>query len=165
MEQVTETRNQKMARTGRALGRPTTASISQPMPRSGSLPPAMPEDLGLHGQMFWEAAFKFATWINADLDSYLVAQAARLSDDMAAARADIAVNGRYISNPNGSRQRSPAVVDLEKLITSQSLYLTSLGLTPSDRMRLGIAIVKSLDELDVLNARRLERQEVRNRNK
>ena len=152
-----------MAKTGRAIGRPTSAGLGSSHPISNSTTPNPPADLGIHGQLFWDTVFEFATWINADLDSYLVAQAARLSDDMAEARRDIATNGRYISNPNGSRQRSPAVVDLEKLITSQNLYLTSLGLTPSDRARLGIATVKTFDELDLLNLRRIERLEANNR--
>ena len=152
-----------MTRTGRAIGRPAKVGLKQLSEFDRRPAGEPPKDLGIEGRLFWERVFEFATWINADLDSYLVAQAARLSDDMAEARRDIATNGRYISNPNGSRQRSPAVVDLEKLITSQNLYLTSLGLTPSDRARLGIATVKTFDELDLLNLRRIERLEANNR--
>jgi len=147
-----------MARTGRATGRPVATELKKHAPNvSATIPPA-PFDLGDHGKAFWEQTFKFATWLTPELDSYLVAQAARLSDDMSEARKEILTNGRYILNPNGSRQRSPAVVDLEKLAVTQNLYLTSLGLTPSDRARLGLAAIAVFDELDLLQQRRDERE-------
>lgn len=148
-----------MTRTGMSKGRPNTSSLKIGSPFSSSFAPvSTPEELNEIGARFWQSVFTSARWLDPALDSYLVLEAALLAQDMAEARAEIRANGRYQSIPNGSTVRSAAVVDLEKLQVQQNAYLSALGLTPSDRARLGLAGYREDNVLVELERRREERR-------
>lgn len=65
--------------------------------------------------------------------------------------------GRYQVLPNGVTARSAASVDLEHLHVSLNSYLAALGLTPTDRAKMGIAPRQEFDALAELSRRRLAR--------
>lgn len=143
--------------TGRNPGRPKSGTLKKLDPQGSQVAPPAPETLGVIGRAFWLAVFSNAHWLSPELDAYLIEQAAALADDIAEARAEIKTAGRYITNPNGSQQRSPAVVDLERLLISQNALLASLGLTPSDRARLGHAALAAESVMRDLEERRAAR--------
>jgi len=146
----------EMAKTGMSKGRPNAIVMSNNMePRI--IPPA-PEDLNSEGRGFWLRTFSNAQWLDNELDFYSVYLAAKLVDDIAEARREISKSGRYQVLPNGVTARSAASVDLEHLHTSLNSYLAALGLTPTDRAKMGITPKPENDALAELARRRLARE-------
>ena len=148
-----------MARTGMSKGRPASAALKAQPAIVGSVGSTdAPKDLNPIGEAFWRMVFTSAKWLDPAIDGFIVREAALLAQDMAEARAEVARSGRYQTIPNGSTVRSAAVIDLEKLQVQQNAYLSALGLTPSDRARLGVHIYSDNDPLVVLARRREERR-------
>ena len=145
-----------MAKTGMSKGRPNALVLSNTMePRV--IPPS-PEDLNSEGRSFWLRTFSNAHWLDNELDFYSVYLAAKLVDDISEARLETAKNGRYQVLPNGVTARSAASIDLEHLHTSLNSYLAALGLTPTDRAKMGITPKQENDALAELARRRLARE-------
>jgi P27 family predicted phage terminase small subunit len=145
-----------MAKTGFTTGRKPQTHLIKATQSSYQAQP--PEDLKDDGLKLWAAVFNRATWLDPELDGHLVAQAARFADDLKNARDEIAKSGRYVLIPNGSLIRSAAVVDVEKLTISLNAALSALGLTPTDRARLGQVIGAETDALTELERRRNARR-------
>ncbi len=144
-----------MAKTGMSKGRPSSIVVSTPS-ATRVLPP-VPGDLRLEGSSFWLKTFSNAHWLDEELDFYVVYLASKLVDDLAEARQEITNTGRYQVLPNGVSARSAASIDLEHLHVSLNSYLAALGLTPTDRARMGIAPKHENDALAELKKRRLAR--------
>lgn len=121
------------------------------------IPPA-PEDLAKAGSKFWLRTFSNAHWLDSEQDFYTVYLASKLVDDIAEAREQITKTGRYQILPNGVTARSAASVDLEHLHVSLNSYLAALGLTPTDRAKMGIAPRQEFDALAELTRRRQARE-------
>lgn len=148
-----------MARTGMSRGRPPAMQIqAQAQFQSEGAPLEPPDGLNEVGQAFWCTVFATAKWLDPRLDGFIVREAALLVQDMNEARAEIARSGRYQTVPNGSTVRSAAVVDHEKLQIQLNSYLAVLGLTPSDRNRLGVYVHSEDDPLVELGRRREQRR-------
>lgn len=150
-----------MAKTGMSRGRPVSVALHSLELSKVAVVPDPPASLGVAGRRLWADVFQAAVWLNLALDGYLVEQVALLADDMVAAREEIGRSGTYQRIPNGSLVRSAAVVDLEHLAVQQNAYLSALGLTPSDRARLGVQGVDVDDPLRELERRREERRQAR----
>ncbi len=146
-----------MAKTGMSKGRPNSLVISS-QSETRIIPPA-PDDLRLEGTSFWLRTFSNSRWLDSELDFYSVYLAAKLVDDIAEARSEIAKTGRYQVLPNGVSARSAASIDLEHLHTSLNSYLAALGLTPTDRAKMGVGPAQQDDALAELSRRRMAREE------
>lgn len=139
--------------TGRSPGRdsggrplPALAAVT-PLPMASRTPPT-PTDLGPDGERLWQMAWGFAiTWLSPDSDLEAITSAARLADDVAAARARY----RVTTDPADGR----ILVNLTKAFADS---LSSLGFDPVSRSRLGVAEVRKASALDELLAKRAERQ-------
>ena len=148
-----------MVRTGMSRGRPPAAIMqAQTDSHSEVSPVDVPDGLNEVGEAFWCTVFTTAKWLDPRLDGFIVREAALLVQDMNDARAEIRRSGRYQTIPNGSVVRSAAVVDHEKLQIQLNSYLAVLGLTPSDRNRLGVYVQSADDPLVILSQRREERR-------
>jgi hypothetical protein len=102
----------------------------------------------LAGQQLWNGAWaKAITWLSPDTDSRQVEEAARLADNLAAART------RYMATTDPSDAR--ALVALSKQFTEA---LSALGFNPTARARLGVAEVKRVSALEELVAKRQRRK-------
>ena len=110
-------------------------------------PPEPPRDLGDEGLKFWEQVFTAAPWISHRTDLTLVTLTAELIDERETLRALV------MSQPELPRLRS-GLRELEKSLVS---YLALMGLTPSDRSRLGFAEIKKESKLEELIRRRDEK--------
>jgi phage terminase small subunit len=139
-------------RTGRSPGRdsggrklPEPAIVVALPPANGA--PPYPPDLGLAGQRLWDRAWNAAlTWIAPATDRDQIEEAARLADDVAAAR----TRYRATTDPGDAR----ALVAVSKQLTEA---LSVLGFNPVARARLGVAEVKRASALDQLIERRSRR--------
>jgi phage terminase small subunit len=101
----------------------------------------------LAGQRLWNRAWNAAlTWIAPGTDAEQIEEAARLADDVAAARQ------RYRATTDPADAR--ALVAVSKQLTEA---LSALGFNPTARARLGVAEVKRASALDQLLERRKKR--------
>jgi P27 family predicted phage terminase small subunit len=136
--------------------------------------PELPFGLEDHGRRMWLDTWGYAApWLTPALDSPLVAQAARLYDEVIELREDIASRGRLlrepIVTPTGELVRdgdgdlifkvtpNPAVKMLRDAEKELRATLIDLAIPPAARARLGLAQVKAESALDKLLARRAER--------
>ena len=112
--------------------------------------PEPPEGLGEVGAGFWNSILTEASsWISYKLDTHLV----RIVCEQLEEREELKVLVK--ENPDKPRLRT-GLRELEKSIQSN---LSTLGLTPSDRARLGFVQVKSESKLEELMRRKRERLE------
>jgi len=113
------------------------------LPPADGVPP-YPADLGVDGKQLWDRAWNAAiTWLSPASDMHEVEEAARLADDVAAARRRY----RATTDPGDAR----ALVAVSKQLTEA---LSALGFTPVARTRLGVAEVKRVSALEQLIAKR-----------
>lgn len=139
--------------TGRSPGRdsggrklPELAAVTA-LPMAVAIPDP-PIDLGVEGKRVWENCWAAAiTWLSPDSDLQTIINAARLADDLAAAR-----NQFHATLDTGDGR---LVATLSKSFTDA---LASLGFDPVSRSRLGVAEVKRVSALDQLIAKRNEKK-------
>jgi hypothetical protein len=106
-----------------------------------------PEHLLAAGLAFWGSVFQSAHWLWPEVDRSLIVMTADLFDERESLR------GLIDLNPEDTRLRA-ALRALDKQLVSN---LSLLGLTPSDRSRLGLIEVKQQSKLEELMARRAAR--------
>jgi hypothetical protein len=124
---------------------PKPSNVVALPPASGA--PPYPADLDLAGRRLWDRAWNAAiTWLSPDSDMEAVEEAARVADDVAAARE------RYRATRDPSDMR--ALVAAGKRLDEA---LSVLGFNPTARARLGVAEVKRVSALDELVAKRQKR--------
>ncbi|MGO8906177.1 MAG: P27 family phage terminase small subunit [Solirubrobacteraceae bacterium] len=129
--------------------------------------PEAPSDLGEPGQRAWDQI-----WNEPQItlgDRLTVERLARLEDEAANLRAEVAEHGVFLWKPIQTARgetvgeeayESPASVGLRKLGAEQAKLCEALGLTPAGRARLGLTVVEADDRpdfLDELRARRHRR--------
>ena len=141
----------KPAELKRATGNPGKRPLQElaavtPLPMARRVPDA-PAGLGDEGVKLWNSAWGLAiTWLSPDSDTLAIEQAARLADDVAAARA------RYRATTDPADGR--VLVNLSKAYGDA---LSALGFDPTSRSRLGVAEVRKMSALDELLERRQQR--------
>jgi P27 family predicted phage terminase small subunit len=115
-------------------------------------PPALQsEGLGLWGQVWAEAG----DWL-APSDRPTVELLCRLADERASWLALAAEQGLTSTSRHGTTRIHPAVMEARALATQMITLLSLLGLTPSDRARLGLVEVRKMTGLADLAARRAD---------
>lgn len=106
--------------------------------------PEPPANLGEEGKKFWNGIWNSAiNWLSPDSDHRAILNAAMLADDLALARA------KYRATHEAADGK--LLVHLNKAFVDA---LSTLGLDPTSRSRLGVAEVKKMSALDELLAKR-----------
>lgn len=167
-----------MATTGRPVGRPpkpteVKRALGNPgkrplpdAPTPGTGLPAVtsvptPPPLGYDGLELWNRVWSNGkAWLSPQVDYPLVAMLCQAQDEAEEIRRVLAVGEekRYYVLPNGQQVTSPLVKQLKELRVQITGWLAALGLSPTDRARLGIGEVRHEDALDELERRRRERR-------
>lgn len=139
-------------RTGNPGGRPL------PVPAT-ALPPATREDLepmrplGPDGRALWDRTWHIsAAWISADTDVELLQLTCELLDERQLRRAEVLA---MLAEGIWCKDQSSALRAIEAAIVAN---LQTLGLTPTDRARLGVAEVMTQSTLDKLRERQAQRR-------
>jgi phage terminase small subunit len=154
MTQPTAGRPPKPTELKRLLGNPG----NRPLPDLNNIThlpmvkvkPAYPENLGEAGKKFWDRVWDMAiTWLSPNSDIDTVENASRLADATEAARV------RYMATTEPADAK--AYVAINKAYTDA---LTSLGLDPISRSRLGVAEVRAATSIDKLLERRENRKKI-----
>lgn len=144
----------------RALGNPG----KRPLPDRSKvvalspMMPLMPESLGVEGERFWLAAVDSARPWLAESDFHLLRLTAEAFDRRAFLLAQLADQGWTIVTDKGYPYKNPLVQALSDLEKQIGAWLSLLGLTPSDRSRLGLAEVKAQSKLEQMQAERDKRR-------
>ena len=149
----------------RALGNPGRRALpAAPMPGAGlapalSVPVAPP--LGVDGLDLWDRVWVAGRpWLSAEADYPLIVMLCQAQDEAESIRRALADGSedRYYVASNGQKVTSPYVTQLKDLRAQITGWLSSLGYSPTDRSRLGLAEVRTANELDELQSRRIERR-------
>jgi hypothetical protein len=110
---------------------------------------AIPETsrpLGSYGKQFWDRVWQMgSSWISSNTDYETMLMTAEMIDERWNLRVKVMTDGQ----PRDRR----ALRDLDRAIQTQ---LASLGLTPADRSRLGVAEVKKMSKIAELRSMRNE---------
>jgi phage terminase small subunit len=132
-----------------------------------SAPPDPPADLGPHGQSYWEAIGRAAAWIAYAIDYPTLHMACLVLDETHAMRTLIAEKGlthlEPIVTPAGrvvgaKLVPNPMIRELRVAETQLRTHLSTLGLDPTARARLGYAEVRRQTEIEALMQQRAERR-------
>lgn len=140
----------KPAEVKRALGNPGKRALPDPktivaLPQITQTPETT-RPLGSHGKQFWDRVWTMgSTWISSSTDYETMLMTAEMIDERWNLRVKVMTEGQ-------AKDRR-ALRDLDRAIQSQ---LASLGLTPADRSRLGVAEVKKLSKIAELRSMRSE---------
>ena len=116
-----------------------------------------PETLGDEGAGEWHHVLANCRWIGpSDLRNLRLYCEAL--DRRSLLLAEVASQGHVLYTDKGYAYLNPAVGALATVETQITKWLSLLGLTPSDRSRLGVAEVKAQSTLELLAAKRTGRQ-------
>lgn len=149
----------------RALGNPGKRPLpdaptpGQGLPAVTSIPPAPP--LGFDGLELWNRIWTTGkAWLSPQADYPLVVMLCQAQDEAEEIRRVLAVGEekRFYVLSNGQQVTSPLVKQLKELRVQITGWLAALGLSPTDRARLGLGEVRPADALDELERRRQERR-------
>ncbi len=113
-----------------------------------------PAGLGTAGRKLWRhvATLKWT----AESDQMALLEMCALADQVATARKTLTTEGQYYE-VRGRLLPHPAVQVFYSGLAQLAKMLSLFGLTPADRMKLGIAEIKAESKFDELMARRNER--------
>jgi P27 family predicted phage terminase small subunit len=132
---------------------PALADVA-PLP---ALPFDPPADLGPDGVEFIRGVVASTPWL-ADTDRPTVELAARLVDECADIQREIAESGRVFTTEKGYPVINPLVGALSTSRKQLHSVLASLGYTPSDRTRMGLAEVKAKNAFEEMLSKRANRE-------
>jgi hypothetical protein len=134
----------------RALGNPGKRPLPDQktivaLPAITSIPETS-RPLGSYGKQFWDRVWQMgSSWISSNTDYETMLMTAEMIDERWNLRVKVMTDGQ----PRDRR----ALRDLDRAIQTQ---LASLGLTPADRSRLGVAEVKKMSKIAELRSMRNE---------
>jgi P27 family predicted phage terminase small subunit len=115
---------------------------------------ALPDSLGDDGAALWEAVTASAkTWL-APTDHPVLRMLCELADRRAEFVAHVAKNGPLIERPDGHLVANPVVAMLSDVEKRMVHMASLLGMTPSDRTRIGLGEVKAQNAFEQMLANR-----------
>lgn len=127
------------------------------------IPPAdaatreVPEQLGDEGVRMWRMALSYAPWL-ASSDMTNLRLICEALDRRSLLLAELASQGHVLYTDKGYAYLNPAQGALATTEAQITKWLSLLGITPSDRSRLGVAEVKARSKLEDLRDRRYGRR-------
>jgi P27 family predicted phage terminase small subunit len=123
--------------------------------------PRTPTGLKTHGRATWKQLWNAGqTWLNPEQDYTLIKLVCEATDDLYTKRKalqDGTVEEVYLLS-NGAWANHPYYTQVKDLRIQITAWLSSLGFSPSDRARLGIAEVKENNPYEELAKRKAERE-------
>ena len=119
-----------------------------------TLPDERPESLGAAGARFWDDAVSTCRGWLASSDYQILRMCAEAMDRRAFMLNVLATEGWSIVTDKGYPYKHPLVSPLLDLETQITKWMSALGMTPSDRSRLGLAEVKAQSVLEQLRQKR-----------
>lgn len=115
--------------------------------------PVCPDILGERGVTEWEKIWSAGFWLSADQDYHWVSMIATAYDEIEKYRWEIAAEGLTVQGIHGTMIAHPLIAEIRKAQATIMKALSTLGFSPTDRARLGLAEVKRKTALADLNDR------------
>jgi P27 family predicted phage terminase small subunit len=149
----------------RAAGNPGKRALpAAPLPNEGLTAsegiPVPPADLTEDGLACWNHTWESCrTWLSPESDRTIITLFCHVYGEHEEIRKRL-LSGEYervYTHSNGAVVTSPWVTQLKELRVQLSSWIAAIGLSPSDRSRLGLSEVRVRDEMDELERRRLGR--------
>ncbi len=109
--------------------------------------PVMPEGLGERGEAEWYKIWAAAPWLRPGQDYHWLEQIVRAYDDMAAFRERVAHDGLIAKGSMGQVIAHPLIAEIRRCEDTIRRCLSSLGISPTDRARLGLQEAKAQSAL------------------
>lgn len=133
-----------------ALGNPGKRALPEVID-TGMAPvqavPPTPPSLRRHGSVVWEQLWTFArAWLAIGTDVNVVLRYCEAHDLRAELQATIAGEGRFTEGSTGQLVEHPASKMLRELDRDILRMEGALGLTPSDRAKLGLAVLTAAEK-------------------
>lgn len=121
-----------------------------------ALPTAAPDHLGPDGQALWDHVVQGAVWL-AETDRPLLVMLCEKADRRAMFVRLLADSAPVLFTDKDYAYPNPLVGMLSTIETEIARLFSALGLTPTDRTRMGVAEVKARNAFEEMLARRQER--------
>jgi P27 family predicted phage terminase small subunit len=138
---------------------PTAPNVGEGLTGSSNIPIA-PVSLSAAGLELWDQVWTAGKqWLALEVDRLTIMLLCEAFDEYAEMR-DLLRSGeveRIYTTSNGTYVTHPYVSQMKELRAQMTAWMSSLGFSPADRARLGLAEVRVRDELDELQKRRAER--------
>jgi P27 family predicted phage terminase small subunit len=120
-----------------------------------SVAPIAPRGLHYRGQTEWHKVWTAGFWLKPDQDYAWVEQIARAYDDMERFRKRVEEDGLVQRGSLGQPVAHPLIAEIRKCEDTIRKCLSTLGFSPTDRARLGIAEAKAQTMIqDLINSGR-----------
>lgn len=149
----------KPAEQKRRLGNPgkrAMPAVGDVAPLS-SLSATLPPDLGSDGLSLWEAVSQAAKAWLAPSDAPTLLLLCELYDRRAMLKGHLDADGPLIMRPDGHMVANPVMQMLATTEKQIADLASSLGLTPADRTRMGLAEVKAQNAFEEMMSKRQNR--------
>lgn len=137
----------------RREGNPGKRPLPQPLGHLPGLQTRPPRGLGKDGRRLWRAVTTDAVAWLAPTDVTLLQLLCEAADERAELKRSVDEHGRFFTTSKGYVVPHPAVGQLRTLEERMTSWLSLLGFTPTDRVRLGLE-VKRAGHLDALMRKR-----------
>ncbi|MFJ8312090.1 MULTISPECIES: phage terminase small subunit P27 family [unclassified Streptomyces] len=116
-----------------------------------------PEHLDCDGRTLWEDVSRASLWL-APSDLPALTLLCEMADRRAEFLSNLDASGPVLVNPSGRVVANPIVGMLSTLEKHMVDVSAALGLTPTDRARMGIAEVRATSAFEEMLAKRAQRE-------
>lgn len=132
--------------THKADGRPLPA-VRETIVKTVDVPPE-PAGLAARGSKEWVSIWTAgSSWLAPDQDVYWVEMICRAYDDIEVFRAQISDMGLTVKGSMGQVVANPLIIEVRRAESQIMKALSTLGFSPTDRARLGLAEIKRVNAL------------------
>jgi P27 family predicted phage terminase small subunit len=147
-ERVNEARGSGYAANGKKIDKAATTTLVLAEPNSTI--PEPPIGLKGRGTIEWVQIWSKVPWLHPDQDYHLVEQIVRNYDDMSEFRQQIQRDGLMVKGYAGQLTANPLIKEIRTCEATIRKCLSMLGVSPTDRVKLGLNEMKRQDKLSDL---------------
>lgn len=121
--------------------------------------PEPPPGLMGRGTVEWMNLWSNVGWLHPDQDYHYVEQVVRAYDDMAEFRQQIRLDGLMVKGYAGQQTANPLIKEIRACEKTIRDCLSKLGISPTDRVKLGLNEIKREGKLKDLQGRTKQQQQ------
>lgn len=150
-ERVKEAAGSGYAANGKKIDKAATTTLVLAEPNT-TIPKA-PVGLKGRGTIEWTNIWTKVPWLHPEQDYHFVEQIVRSYDDMASFRKQIAQDGLMVKGYAGQITANPLIKEVRACEKTIRDCLSKLGISPTDRVKLGLNEIKREGKLKELRGR------------
>lgn len=144
-ERVKEAKGSGYAANGKKIDKTATTTLVLAEPNS--VIPDPPVGLKGRGTIEWVNIWSNVKWLHPEQDYHLVEQIVRSYDDMAEFRQQISKDGLMVRGYAGQMTANPLIKEVRACEATIRKCLSMMGISPTDRVKLGLNEMKRQDKL------------------